>query len=48
MDREAVVGLIGTFFSFSLGQWNHIVGIIAGLFTITYMSVMIYQRLKNK
>lgn len=47
MDKESIIGIFGTVSSITLGQWNHIAGICAALFTITYMSIKIYKSVKN-
>ena len=47
MDRQAIIGVLGTISSISLGQWNHIVGILAGLFTIVYMTMKMYKGWKK-
>ena len=36
-DSTPVVGMIGTGLSFTLGQWNDLVGLIAGTLTCGYM-----------
>ena len=47
MDSTAIAGFTGTFASIGLGQIHAIVGIIAGLATIVYMSIKIYELLKK-
>ena len=46
MDRTTLLGFTGTFASFGLGQVHAIVGIVAGLATIVYMGIKIWQLLK--
>jgi hypothetical protein len=36
-DSTTILGTIGTIASFTLGQWNNVVGITAGLFTIAWV-----------
>ena len=47
MDRTFLAGFTGTCASIGLGQVHAIVGIIAGLATIVYMSIKIYELLKK-
>ena len=47
IDRASIAGLGGTFASFGLGNLNESVGIVAGLLTVFYMSVKIYNLLKG-
>jgi hypothetical protein len=47
MDRQAIIGVLGTISSVSLGQWNHIAGIAAAIFTIIYMSIRIVKSIKE-
>ena len=47
MDRTAIAGFTGTFATIGLGQIHAIVGIIAGVATIIYMSIKIYELLKK-
>lgn len=47
MDRTAIAGFTGTFATIGLGQVHAIIGIIAGLATIVYMSIKIYELLKK-
>jgi hypothetical protein len=47
MDRATIFGMTGTFASYGLGQIHAIVGIIAGLATIIYMSIKIWELLKK-
>jgi len=48
MDRISVAGMAGTAATFGLGTVNEFVGIIAGLATITFMSIKIVQELRSK
>ena len=48
MDKGAIVGSIGTLFSFTLGQWSHIAGIVSALITIIYMLIRIRKSLNEK
>lgn len=48
MDRVSVAGMAGTAATFGLGTINEIVGIVAGLATIVFMSIKIIQELRNK
>jgi len=48
MDRISVAGMAGTAATFGLGTINELVGIIAGLATIAFMSIKIVQEIKRK
>ena len=48
IDRVAVAGMVGTGATFGLGTINELVGIIAGLATIAFMSIKIVQELRKK
>jgi hypothetical protein len=48
MDRISVAGMAGTAATFGLGTVNEIVGIVAGLATITFMTLKIVQELRSK
>lgn len=48
MDRTTLAGFTGTFATFGLGQVHSFVGIVAGLATIVYLGIKIYQLLKKK
>jgi hypothetical protein len=48
MDRISVAGMAGTAATFGLGTMNELVGIVAGLATITFMSIKIVQELRKK
>lgn len=48
IDRVSMAGLGGTFASFGLGSLHEIVGIIAGISTLIYMSIKTYKLLKGK
>lgn len=45
--RDTVVGAIGTVGSLELSEWNAVVGIFAGLATLTYMIVRIMLALRE-
>ena len=47
MDRTALIGAWGTFATVS-GHINEWVGITAGLFTITYLTIKIHEALTKK
>jgi hypothetical protein len=47
IDRVSLTGAGGTLATIGLGQWNSIVGIVAGVFTIVYLSIKIAQLLKR-
>ena len=36
-DSTPVIGMIGTGLSFTLGQWNDMVGLCAGVLTCSYL-----------
>ena len=36
-DTTPIIGMIGTGLSFTLGQWNDLVGLLAGILTCSYM-----------
>lgn len=44
-DTTFQLGIVGTLASFTLGQWNNIVGICAGLCTIAWF---LYKFAKEK
>jgi len=48
MDRISVAGMAGTAATFGLGTMNELVGIIAGLATVIFMSIKIVQELRKK
>ena len=48
IDRVAVAGMVGTGASFGLGAINELVGIFAGLATITFMGIKIAQEFRKK
>ena len=47
MDRSALTGLGGTLATVGLGQISDVIGIVAGVSTIIYMTIKIYQLLKK-
>jgi hypothetical protein len=47
IDRVSLTGAGGTLATIGLGQWNSIVGIIAGVFTIVYLGIKIAELLKK-
>jgi hypothetical protein len=48
MDRISVAGMAGTAATFGLGTINELVGIVAGLATITFMGIKIAQEIRKK
>jgi len=48
IDRVAVAGMVGTGATFGLGTINELVGIVAGLATITFMLIKITQEFRKK
>ena len=44
-DTTPVIGMIGTGLSFTLGQWNDLVGLCAGILTCVYL---VWKLLKLK
>ena len=48
MDKVSVAGIAGTAATFGLGTVNELVGIIAGLATITFMTIKIIQEFRNR
>jgi hypothetical protein len=46
-DSTSLIGSVGTIASFTLGQWNNIVGIMAGLFTCTWVVYKFHQEKKK-
>ena len=48
MDRISVAGMAGTAATFGLGTMNELVGIIAGLATVIFMSIKIVQEIRKK
>ena len=46
-DSTTIIGSVGTIASFSLGQWNHAVGITAGLFTIAWVTYKFIKEYKK-
>lgn len=47
-DTTPIIGMIGTGLSFTLGQWNDLVGLIAGLLTCGYMVWKLVKFYKNE
>ena len=47
-DSTPIIGMIGTGLSFTLGQWNDLVGLIAGFLTCGYMLWKLYRFYKNE
>ena len=47
IDRVSLTGAGGTLATIGLGQWNSIVGIIAGVFTIVYLGIKIAELIKK-
>ena len=41
IDRTAIAGIGGTFATFSLGQLDSLLGVVAGVITIIYMVLKI-------
>ena len=48
IDRVAVAGIVGTSATFGLGTINELVGIFAGLATITFMLIKIRQEIRQR
>ena len=46
MDRTALIGAWGTFASLS-GHLHEWIGVVAGVFTIVFMSIKIWQTLRK-
>jgi hypothetical protein len=46
-DRVAMTGVGGTIASFGLSSLDSLFGSIAGLITIIYMCIKLYQEVKN-
>lgn len=47
MDRVTLAGFGGTLATVS-GSFHEVIGIVAGVMTIIYMAVKIYQEVKRK
>ena len=47
-DNTTTLGIIGTVSTFTLGQWNHAIGICAGLFTIAWVIYKFIKEYKAK
>ncbi len=48
LDRTALLGASGTIASYSLAQWNEVLGICVGAVTLTYMSIKLAKLLCEK
>jgi hypothetical protein len=48
IDRVSVAGLSGTLATFGLSSLDSLFGCIAGLVTIVYMSIKVWQEVKKK
>ena len=48
IDRVSMAGVVGTGATFGLGTINELVGIFAGLATITFMLIKITQEIRKK
>ena len=48
MDRVSMAGMAGTAATFGLGTVNEIVGIVAGVATIIFMGIKIFQETRKK
>ena len=46
-DTTPIIGMIGTGLSFTLGQWNDIVGLCAGVLTCSYMLWKLWRFYKD-
>lgn len=46
-DSTPIIGMIGTGLSFTLGQWNDLVGLCAGCLTCIYMLWKLHKFYKN-
>lgn len=46
-DRDALFGIGGTLATFS-GSLHEVIGVVAGSLTIIFMSVKIWQEIRNK
>ena len=44
-DRAAILGLSGTAASLGLSAYDSLIGIAAGVVTLVYMSVKLYQEI---
>lgn len=47
-DATPVIGMIGTGLSFTLGQWNDLVGLCAGILTCVYLIWKLVKIKKNE
>jgi hypothetical protein len=48
IDRVSVAGLSGTLATFGLSSLDSLFGCIAGVITIVYMSIKVWQEVKKK
>ncbi len=48
MDRTAILGMSGTVATFGLAHLDDLFGCIAGVITIVYMSIKVWQEVKKK
>ena len=48
MDRDAVIGTVGTLASFSMESVHLIAASLAGIFTAIHMGLSIWLRIKGK
>ena len=48
IDLAAILGMSGTIATFGLSAYDSLIGIAAGVVTLVYMSVKLFQELKKK
>ena len=48
IDRVSILGMSGTAASLGLSAYDSMIGIAAGVVTLVYMSVKLYQEIKKK
>lgn len=48
IDRVSVAGMSGTLATFGLSALDSVVGIAVGVVTLIYMSLKLYQEVKNE
>lgn len=46
-DSTTILGTVGTIASFTLGQWNNAVGVIAGVLTIIWVTYKFIKDLRG-
>jgi|MDTB01.1.fsa_nt_gb hypothetical protein len=46
LDRTTLIGASGGIATFSLGQWNEILGIAVGAVTLIYLTIKVVKLLK--